>query len=92
MLPTFGGTELIILLVIILLLFGARRIPELARSLGRGAREFRKEISEAGGGDEAQDREEKGREESSPNGAAHDEPTRAEKVETTAASRSEAEV
>lgn len=84
MLPTFGGTELIILLVIILLLFGARRIPELARSLGRGAREFRKEIGEAGG-DEAQDREEKSREESSPNGAAHDEPTRAEKVETTSA-------
>jgi hypothetical protein len=45
---------------------------------------FRKEISEAGG-DEAQDREEKSREESSPNGAAHDEPTRAEKVETTSA-------
>ena len=36
-----GGTELIIALVIILLLFGAKRIPELARGLGSGVREFR---------------------------------------------------
>ncbi len=41
-LGSFGGTELIILLVIILLLFGAKRIPELARGLGSGIREFRK--------------------------------------------------
>jgi sec-independent protein translocase protein TatA len=41
-LGSFGGTELIILLVIILLLFGAKRIPELARGLGSGVREFRK--------------------------------------------------
>jgi sec-independent protein translocase protein TatA len=39
---SFGGTELIIALVIILLLFGAKRIPELARGLGSGVREFRK--------------------------------------------------
>jgi sec-independent protein translocase protein TatA len=39
-LPQVGATELIILLSIILLLFGAKRIPELARSLGRGKREF----------------------------------------------------
>lgn len=37
-----GPTELIILLVIILLLFGAKRIPELAKGLGTGMREFRK--------------------------------------------------
>jgi sec-independent protein translocase protein TatA len=43
---SFGGTELIIALVIILLLFGAKRIPELARSLGKGTREFRKGFSE----------------------------------------------
>jgi sec-independent protein translocase protein TatA len=42
--PSVGGTELIILLVIILLLFGAKRIPDLARSLGRGTREFREGI------------------------------------------------
>ncbi len=33
---------MIILLVIILLLFGAKRIPELARGLGSGVREFRR--------------------------------------------------
>jgi sec-independent protein translocase protein TatA len=44
-LPQVGATELIILLSIILLLFGAKRIPELARSLGRGKREFHKGAS-----------------------------------------------
>ena len=42
--PTVGGPELIILLVIVLLLFGAKRIPELARGLGSGVREFRQGI------------------------------------------------
>ncbi len=41
-LGTVGPTELIIVLTIILLLFGAKRIPELARGLGSGIREFRK--------------------------------------------------
>ena len=41
-----GGTELLIILAIILLFFGAKRIPELARSLGKGTREFRKGVSE----------------------------------------------
>jgi sec-independent protein translocase protein TatA len=41
-LPGVGPTELIILLTIILLLFGAKRIPELAKGLGSGVREFKK--------------------------------------------------
>jgi sec-independent protein translocase protein TatA len=41
-----GGVELLILLVIILLFFGARRVPELGRSLGVGARELKKAASE----------------------------------------------
>jgi sec-independent protein translocase protein TatA len=45
MLPNIGGTELVIALLIILLLFGAKRIPELARGLGSGLREFRKGTS-----------------------------------------------
>ena len=45
MIPNFGPTELIILLVIILLLFGAKRIPELAKGLGSGMREFKKSSS-----------------------------------------------
>ncbi len=36
-----GGTEIIIILFAILLLFGAKRIPELARGMGRGIREFK---------------------------------------------------
>ena len=40
--PSVGGTELIILLVILLLLFGAKRIPELAKGLGSGVREFKR--------------------------------------------------
>lgn len=40
---SFGKTEdLIIVLLIILLLFGARKIPELARSIGQAAHEVRK--------------------------------------------------
>jgi len=41
-LPTTGPMELIIVLVIILLLFGAKRVPELAKGLGTGVREFRR--------------------------------------------------
>ena len=42
MFPTFGLMELLILVAIILLLFGAKRIPELARGLGTGIREFKR--------------------------------------------------
>lgn len=42
-----GPTELIIILVIVVLLFGARKLPELARGLGQSAKEFRKGLSEA---------------------------------------------
>ncbi len=41
-----GGMELLIILVIILLFFGASRVPQLGRSLGQSLREFRKGASE----------------------------------------------
>ncbi len=41
-----GGTELLILLAIVLLVFGAKRVPELGRSSGRSIKEFRKGVSE----------------------------------------------
>lgn len=44
-LGTVGPTELIILLAIILLLFGAKKIPELAKGLGTGVREFKRGTS-----------------------------------------------
>lgn len=37
----FGATEIIIILAIILLLFGGRKIPELMKGLGRGVKEFK---------------------------------------------------
>jgi sec-independent protein translocase protein TatA len=42
-----GGSEWIIILLVVLLLFGAKRLPELARSLGKGMSEFRKAMNEA---------------------------------------------
>jgi sec-independent protein translocase protein TatA len=41
-----GGQELILILLIILLLFGAKKLPELARGLGKGMKEFKKAQSE----------------------------------------------
>jgi sec-independent protein translocase protein TatA len=37
----FGGGEIIVVLLVILLFFGSKKIPELARGLGRGMREFK---------------------------------------------------
>lgn len=41
-----GTGELIVILVVVLLLFGAKRIPELARGMGRGIRSFRQGLNE----------------------------------------------
>jgi len=41
-----GWQEILIILLLVLLLFGAKRLPELARSLGQGIREFRKSVKE----------------------------------------------
>ncbi len=40
-----GPTEIILLLLVALLLFGAKRLPEIGRSLGRGMREFKDSIA-----------------------------------------------
>lgn len=44
----FSMTHILILLVIALLVFGARRIPEIGSSLGQGIREFKKSLKEIG--------------------------------------------
>jgi sec-independent protein translocase protein TatB len=41
-----GATELIVIMVVALLIFGPKRLPELARSLGRGMAEFRRASSD----------------------------------------------
>jgi sec-independent protein translocase protein TatA len=58
-LGSIGMPELIIGLVVILLLFGAKRVPELARGLGSGVREFKKGTQEG----EVEKKEEKEKEE-----------------------------
>jgi sec-independent protein translocase protein TatA len=42
-----GAPELVIILVILLLLFGAKRLPEMARSIGKSTKEFKKGMTEA---------------------------------------------
>lgn len=41
-----GFTELLMILVIILVLFGARRVPEIGASIGKGIREFKRNIND----------------------------------------------
>jgi len=48
-----GGPELIIILVVVLLVFGAAKLPQLARSLGASAKEFKKGIEEGVSEDDA---------------------------------------
>ena len=43
----FGMGEMLIILVIVLLLFGAKRIPEIAGSMGKGISEFKRNLSDA---------------------------------------------
>jgi sec-independent protein translocase protein TatA len=56
LLGRIGSTEIILIVVVILILFGAKRIPQLMRSLGSGVREFKKgargEGEDEGGGEE----------------------------------------
>jgi sec-independent protein translocase protein TatA len=50
--PNIGPTELIIVLVIVLLIFGPKRLPGLGRQLGSGMREFKDSITSRGGRDD----------------------------------------
>lgn len=40
-----GGWEWVIIVVVVLLIFGARRIPDIGKSLGQGIRSFKDELS-----------------------------------------------
>lgn len=42
LLGIFGGQEIILVLILILILFGGKKIPELMRGLGKGINEFKK--------------------------------------------------
>ena len=43
-----GAPELLIILLVILVLFGGAKLPQLARSLGQAQKEFKKGVSEGG--------------------------------------------
>jgi sec-independent protein translocase protein TatA len=43
--PTPGPLEIIIVLIIVLVIFGPKRLPDLGRSLGRGMREFKDSVT-----------------------------------------------
>ena len=48
MLGNLGFGELMVILVIVLVLFGAKRVPEIGASIGKGIREFKKATNEIG--------------------------------------------
>jgi sec-independent protein translocase protein TatA len=56
--PNIGPTELIVVLVIVLLVFGPKRLPGLGRQLGSGMREFKDSITGGKGSDDDDDRDE----------------------------------
>ncbi|MCZ7527453.1 MAG: twin-arginine translocase TatA/TatE family subunit [Acidimicrobiia bacterium] len=53
-----GPTELIIVLLIVLLIFGGSQLPKLARSLGQASKEFRSGLSEGAKDDDKADKDE----------------------------------
>jgi sec-independent protein translocase protein TatA len=53
MLGNIGPLEIVVVLIIALIVFGPKRLPELGRSLGRGIREFRGSL----GGNDDEDEE-----------------------------------
>ncbi len=52
-----GPLEIILIVLVIVLLFGARKLPELARNMGKGIKEFKKSVKE--GEDEQEEDKEK---------------------------------
>ena len=42
-----GGTEILLVLFVVMLLFGAKKVPELARSMGRAGKEFKTGLKES---------------------------------------------
>lgn len=45
--PNLGFGEIMIILVVVLLVFGAKRLPEIGASMGKGIREFKRSITDA---------------------------------------------
>lgn len=50
-----GMTELLVIMVVVLLVFGAKRLPEIGSSMGKGIREFKKSLTEMGSSGSSKD-------------------------------------
>ncbi len=48
MFGTIGWQEILLIFLVVLLLFGARRLPEVGKAFGRGIREFRNAVKDVG--------------------------------------------
>ncbi|MEE8180152.1 MAG: twin-arginine translocase TatA/TatE family subunit [bacterium] len=59
MLGGLGVTELIIILVIVLIIFGAGKLPKIAKSIGEGIKEFKKATKEKESKEEKEEKKEK---------------------------------
>jgi len=51
-----GGWELIVIVLVVVLLFGGRKIPEMMKGLGQGLKEFKKARNEEDESDKSQDK------------------------------------
>jgi sec-independent protein translocase protein TatA len=72
--PNVGPWEIILILLLALLLFGAKRLPEIGRSVGQGMREFKDSVS-GGSKDEPQELEPPSRVEKPAPAATHEHDT-----------------
>jgi sec-independent protein translocase protein TatA len=59
MFGNLGAGEIILILLVILILFGAKKIPELAQGLGKGMREFKKSLKDVQDEIKVDDKDEK---------------------------------
>ncbi len=61
MMGNFGATEIILILLVVVLLFGARKIPELMKGIGQGVKEFKKasDVKDESGTKEKEDKKDK---------------------------------
>ena len=75
--PNIGPLELAIVLIIALVIFGPKRLPELGRSVGRGIREFKSSVT---GDDKDEEADAKRAELEEPPAAKSDEPVEGEVV------------
>jgi sec-independent protein translocase protein TatA len=66
MLPNLGPTELIIILVIVLIIFGAGRLPGVFRAVGQGIKEFREASKDTPGEEKPKEQAEESKPEDKP--------------------------